>query len=95
MNSRFYYRKSNYVTVSGMLHRLKKSASSLSNICIFSSMTIVTLLCTLSVLVGQEGMLQHQYPYDAVLSFNTILFRDYAALDDKLLELSAATNTGD
>jgi putative ABC transport system permease protein len=93
MNSRFYYRKSNYVTISGMLHRLKKSASSLSNICIFSTMTIVTLLCTLSVLVGQEGMLQHQYPYDAVLSFNSIHYQDSEMLDEKLEELAGVTQT--
>jgi len=93
MNGRFYYRKSNYVTISGMLHRLKKSASSLSNICIFSTMTIVTLLCTLSVMVGQSGMLQHQYPYDAVLSFNTVHYQDNGTLDEKLEELSKATGT--
>ncbi len=93
MNSGFYYRKSNYVTVSGMLHRLKKSASSLSNICIFSTMTIITLMCTLSVWLGNAGILKQQYPYDVILNFNTDKFQAAGQLDKKLLELAEATQT--
>lgn len=91
MNNGFYYRKSNYVTVSGMLHRLKKSASSLSNICIFSTMTIITLMCTLSVWLGNAGILKQQYPYDAILNYNTLDFKAAGELDDKLAELAKAS----
>ncbi|HEX2945561.1 MAG TPA: ABC transporter permease [Clostridia bacterium] len=90
----FYYRKSNYVTVSGMLHRLKKSASSLSNICIFGTMTIVTLLCTLSVWQGNAGILKHQYPYDVILNYNTISFQAADSLENKLQEQAKASNVG-
>lgn len=87
-NSSIYYRKSNYVTISGMLHRMKKSASSLSNICIFSTMTIITLLCTLSVWLGSDGMLEHQYPYDFTLNFNTQTFQGAGELEDSLMDLA-------
>lgn len=40
-NPAFYYRKDNFVTISGMLYRMKKSAASLVNICLFSTMLIV------------------------------------------------------
>lgn len=93
MNSGFYYRKSNYVTVSGMLHRLKKSASSLSNICIFSTMTMVTLLCTLSVSLGNHRIIEHQYPYDVILNYNAMDFQADEALAGKLEELSQSTGT--
>jgi putative ABC transport system permease protein len=87
-NSRIYYRKSNYVTISGMLHRMKKSASSLSNICIFSTMTIITLLCTLSVWLGSDSMLDYRYPYDLTLNFNRGTFRGDDELNDKLQEFA-------
>ncbi len=87
-NSRIYYRKSNYVTISGMLHRIKKSASSLSNICIFSTMTIITLLCTLSVWLGSDSILDFQHPYDFTLNINTEIFRGTDELESKLQELA-------
>lgn len=88
MNGGFYYRKSNFVTVSGMLHRLRKSASSLSNICIFSTMTIITLMCTLSVWLGNAGILKQQFPYDVILNYNTVDFQAAGELDGKLTELA-------
>ena len=89
-NKGLYYRKSNYVTISGMLHRMRRSASSLANICIFSTMTIITLLCTLSLWNGTEDMLDYKYPYDVTVNFNAGSFDGYKALDEKLQELSRA-----
>ena len=91
-NSRIYYRKTNFVTISGMLHRMGKSASSLANICIFSTMTIITLLCTLSVWRGTDSMLDFQFPFDTSINFSTAKFRGTAELDDKLQELAASAN---
>lgn len=48
-NRRFYYRSENFITVSGMLYRMKKNAAGLSNICIFSTMVIITLVCTITL----------------------------------------------
>lgn len=91
-NSRIYYSKSNFVTISGMLHRMKKSASSLSNICIFSTMTIITLLCTLSVWLGSDDMQDFQFPYDATVNLDTAEFRNRDGLEEKLLELADSSN---
>ena len=91
-NSRIYYRKTNFVTISGMLHRMGKSASSLANICIFSTMTIITLLCTLSVWRGTDSILDFQFPFDTAINFNTAQFRGTAELDEKLQELAASAN---
>ncbi len=60
----FYYRPSNFITVSGMLYRMKKSAASLVNICIFSTMTMITLVCTLSLYSGLDGMMDFSFPFD-------------------------------
>lgn len=52
-NKDFYYRPQNFVTVSGMLHRMRKNGAGLANICLFGTMTLVTLCCTLTVAFGQ------------------------------------------
>ncbi len=51
---KFYYRPENFITISGMLYRMKKSAASLSNICIFSTMVIITVVCTTAVYMGMD-----------------------------------------
>ena len=68
-NKGYYYKKQNFVTVSGMLYRMRKSAASLSNICIFSTMVIITLLCTVSLYTGLDSITAYLYPYDANYRF--------------------------
>lgn len=68
-----YYRPSNQVTISGMLYRMKKNAAGLSNICIFSTMLLITLTCTVTMWVGMDQIAYYDYPYDlqAVYSENS------------------------
>ncbi len=66
---RTYYQPGNFITVSGMLYRMKKSAASLSNICIFSTMALITLICTLSLWIGMDGCMHFVYPYDITMSY--------------------------
>ncbi len=66
---RIYYKPENFITVSGMLYRMKKSAASLSNICIFSTMVIITLICTISLYAGMNDMMHFVCPYDVTVHF--------------------------
>lgn len=61
---KFYYKPSNFITVSGMLYRMKKNAASLVNICIFSTMVMITLVCTFSLYLGLEDMMDFSFPFD-------------------------------
>lgn len=60
-----YYKPANFITISGMHYRMKKSAASLVNICIFSTMVIITLICTSSLYLGLDEVVLFDYPYDA------------------------------
>ncbi len=89
-NKQFYYNKVNYTTVSGMLYRMKKSAASLANICVFSTMTIITLLCTAALWFGTSSILDFQYPFDLQLHYKTTV--DSSSLAVKLEELAEENN---
>lgn len=65
---RFYYRPENFITVSGMYYRMKKSAAGLANICIFSTMVVITLTCTVALYAGLDGIRRFEAPYDATLT---------------------------
>ena len=68
-NKKFYYQKENFITVSGMLYRMKKNAAGLANICIFSTMVVITLICTVALYGGLEQITHYNYPYDIMLDF--------------------------
>lgn len=66
---RFYYRPENFITVSGMLYRMKKSAASLVNICIFATMVIITAVCTVALYLGTPLINAFMYPYMVEANF--------------------------
>jgi putative ABC transport system permease protein len=66
-NRKFYYQSRNFIAVSGMIYRMKQHAVGLANICILSTMVLVTLSTTVSLYVGQEGMRRDFYPLDVSL----------------------------
>ena len=78
---KFYYKPQNFVTISGMLYRMKKNAASLSNICIFSTMVVITLICTITLYHGLDGIALYEYPYD--------VWAEYGAGDIKREEAAA------
>lgn len=63
-NKRFYYHKTHFVTVSGMMYRMKQNAMGLASICILVTMVIVVLSTTVSLYVGIEDEQRHRYPKD-------------------------------
>jgi len=68
-NKKFYYKQANFITISGMLYRMKKNAASLVNICIFATMSIITVVCTIAVYFGTAGINNYQYPNDVEINF--------------------------
>ncbi len=68
-SKKMYYRKNAFITISGMYYRMKKNASGLSNICIFATMTLITLICTFTVCFGLDEVAAYVYPYDVTAEF--------------------------
>lgn len=63
-NKKFYYHKTHFVTVSGMMYRMKQNAMGLASICILVTMVIVVLSTTVSLYVGIEDEQRYRYPKD-------------------------------
>ena len=66
----YYYKKEHFVTVAGMLYRMKRNASSLVNICIFSTMIMITLICTLTLIISKGDIIQFDSPYHGEYIFH-------------------------
>lgn len=91
-NKNFYYKKANYITVSGMIYRMKKSAASLVNICIFSTMVIITLLCTVSLTLGEKEAIRFICPLDASYLFDCSKMQDTSAFEADMQSLASENN---
>lgn len=81
-NKGYYYKPSHFVSVSGMLYRMKQNAVGLGNICILSTMVLVTVSTTVSLYCGIESILGARYPTDIeVAVYDTTETEQEAILD--------------
>lgn len=67
-NKKFFYKTNNFVSVSGMIYRMKQNAVGLANICILSTAVLLTISTTVALYVGQESSLKIAYPLDVSIS---------------------------
>ena len=61
---RYYYQPKHFTAVAGLLYRMKQNAVGLANICILSTMVLVTVSTTVSLYAGLEDSLDRMFPYD-------------------------------
>ena len=66
-NKRYYYKSKHFITVSGMLYRMKRNGVGLANICIIATMVMVMISGTLSMYLGAGEMVELSAPTDIVM----------------------------
>lgn len=76
-NKSYYYKAKHFVSVSGMMYRMKRNAVGLANICVLSTMVLVTVSATISVYAGMQDSINNRYPSEINIS---------AAADDPFFE---------
>ena len=59
----YYYNPRNFISVSGMIYRMKQNAAGLANICILSTMVIICMTSVFSLYVGQKDIMRQQFPH--------------------------------
>ena len=79
-NKTFYYKPKNFISVSGLLYRMKRNAVGLANICILSTMVLVTMGTTSALYAGSEEAYNIRFPRD-------IIINGYRSTEGKLAEI--------
>lgn len=79
-NKTFYYKPKNFISVSGLLYRMKRNAIGLANICILSTMVLVTMGTTSALYAGSEEAYNTRFPRD-------IIVNGYRSTEGKLTEI--------
>ena len=65
-NKRYYYKSKHFISVSGMLYRMKRNGVGLANICIIATMVMVMISGTLSLYLGCGEVVRLNTPTDIV-----------------------------
>lgn len=66
-NKRYYYKSKHFISVSGMLYRMKRNGVGLANICIIATMVMVMISGTLSLYLGCDEVVRLNTPTDIVV----------------------------
>ncbi len=67
-NKKYFYRTKHFISVSGMIYRMKQNAVGLANICILSTMVLVMIAGTVSLYAGVEDVINKRYPKDITMT---------------------------
>lgn len=82
-NSRYYYRKNHFVSVSSMAYRMKRNGAGLASICILSTMVLVMMLGCGSLYFGAEDSLLARYPREINMTAYLVGDDDDAVYSDE------------
>lgn len=81
-NKKYFYRTKHFISVSGMIYRMKQNAVGLANICILSTMVLVMVSGTVALYAGVGDIINNRYPKDfALTGYGNMSEEEKAALN--------------
>ena len=92
-NKGFYYKPKNFISVSGLLYRMKRNAVGLANICILATMILVTMGTTSALYAGSESSFEKRYPRDIAIMAYGQSDKEVANLETNIEKIVKENNT--
>ncbi len=71
-NKNYYYKRNHFITVSGMLYRMKQNGVGLASICLLCTASIVALVATSSLMTGKDNQIKQSAPLDVSITSKKI-----------------------
>lgn len=95
-NKDYYYKTKHFVSLSGMLYRMKQNAAGLASICLMSTAVLVMISTTVSMYIGMEDLMKNRYPQDMAVEANYTLdtvpdLKEFSAKINKIITDESAT----
>lgn len=85
-NKKFYYQTKHFISVSGMIYRMKQNAAGLASICILSTMVLIMLSTTVSLYIGMEDLLKYRYPKEISVSGFDVSQEEAESIEKNIVE---------
>lgn len=97
-NKKFYYKAENFLSISGMLHRINSNGLSLGSIALLSTMIILTLTITASAYVQTDRLIDQlvddDYNVDCFMNESHKDYDNYALAEKELKNKIESTTIG-
>lgn len=84
-NKKYYYKTQHFISVSGMIYRMKQNAVGLANICILSSAVLVLVSTTASLYLGMNDLIANRYPKEISMQ----IYVDHEGAEQQMDDLIA------
>lgn len=68
-NKKYYYQKDHFITVSGLMYRMRQNAQGLASICILSTAVLVVLSTTSCLYASMDEIMDTRFPRDVMVDF--------------------------
>ncbi|NLY46059.1 MAG: ABC transporter permease [Tissierella sp.] len=91
-NKNYYYQTNHFISVSGMIYRMKQNAAGLANICILSTAVIITLSTTISLYVGVDDLLRTRFPRNIEINAWNTSSEESERLNEIIIENTMEAN---
>lgn len=87
-NKNYYYKTNHFISISGMMYRMKQNAVGLANICILSTMVLVMLSTTLSMWTSIDDIVDSQYPRNIIgMGYGDAANIDFDEMSEELIRM--------
>ncbi len=86
-NKNYFYTTKHFISVSGMMYRMKQNAIGLANICILSTMVLVMISTTISLYLGYEDALRNMFPRNIEITMRGVSSSDTKLLTEKIEDI--------
>ena len=90
----FYYQPKHFISVSGMIYRMKQNAVGLANICILSTGVLLLISITVSLYAGTEDAIDQRYPNDVAIESQDCTPESQKAMEQLIRENAAEKKIG-
>lgn len=81
-NKNFYYKTDNFISISGMMYRMKQNAVGLANICILSTCVLVMISSTVSLYAGMNDVIKTRHPRAVEASFSNVTNKEAQKIEN-------------
>ena len=80
----YYYQTRHFISVSGMIYRMKQNAAGLASICVLSTAVLIILSTTVSLYAGMEDVLRTRFPRNISVEIRDVSNEQATALDSMI-----------
>ncbi len=86
---KFYYRTEHFISVSGLLYRMRQNAAGLAGICILSTSVLVMLSSTVALYAGMGDVMRNRFPRNIMLTADRATPEEESVITDAVKEVLA------